>query len=381
MKPINIYICVEIATREYKFKNKIKDFLNQKNFNVILNYTDTIIDGQLSGKLEPGVTIVKSIQRYTFKKLLLLKLIGARVIYLEEEAWVPFNDQDLLDRRLPKINLELCDLVLVPNKYLYNLVRDNNNLDANKFVFFGSNRMVKKSDSFKLNQFKTVLFIGSFGAIENQKKYLKIFLNELSYLKSIIKRRKYKRYFEYWNEDKTSLYELMNDLSLKGYKVFYRPHPSETNFTTSNKVTLLDNIEPIGVIANKFDLIIHSGSTCTFEISSPNIICVSKWRFDDININSKNHGPIIQNCNDLDKLMNSNFRCIYNDGYYVNEIDYSGLLSFLNHLKIRKTIFKNFIIFYYSLYLKYMSRFFRDDQLIQRKKFNIKSFEKQFRNN
>ena len=72
VKPLKVYLSIEIATREQRFKIELAKILEKNGFEVELGFTDIIIDGILTGEKPSGILFVKSIQRYTFLKLLLL---------------------------------------------------------------------------------------------------------------------------------------------------------------------------------------------------------------------------------------------------------------------------------------------------------------------
>ena len=112
---MNLYIPIEFKNRELGPKLwLIKNFIDLEKYNVIFGNTDVIISKILKGKFQPGVIILKSAQKYFFFKILLLKLLGNFIILLEEEAWVPYNLNDLIRRRFPLRTLVLINKIWLP---------------------------------------------------------------------------------------------------------------------------------------------------------------------------------------------------------------------------------------------------------------------------
>ena len=372
---MNVYICVEIASREMIFKKYIKNILNENNFKCVLGFSDDIIDGLISGKLSSGIIIVKSIQIYTLPKLVFLRLSGNKIVYMEEEAWVPLNDEDILRRRFPKITYKLCSAVFSPNKYYYDLISTVPFTSKQKIFNVGSKRMSSKKE-FNVSKFKTILFLGSYGVLTSEKRFLDFLSHELGFIDKYRLRKKYKKYFVQYKDDKLALFKLMNTLAKdKNLKVSYRPHPSEKNIILDNNIKLATNKTPIVEICKDHDLIIHSGSTSTFEIPTGKVLCYSSEKSNDILQNSKFHGPIAHTIDDIYKICKSNFKCIYNDFYFVNKFDENIFINTLKEINVKPfKPFKLFINFIYKFYLETISPFRRKRNKIlidhKRKRFN-----------
>jgi len=373
---MNIYICVEIASREMIFKKYIKNVLNENNFKCILGFSDDIIDGLISGKLSSGIIIVKSIQIYTLRKLVLLRLSGNKIVYMEEEAWVPLNDEDILRRRFPEITYKLCSAVFSPNKYYYDLISSVPFTNKEKIHNVGTKRMSLKKE-FNVSNFKSILFLGSYGALTSEKRFLDVFSKELGFIDKYRLRKKYKKYFVQYNDDKLALFKLMKTLAKdNNVNISYRPHPSEKNTILYNNIKLATNKTPIEEICKDHDLIIHSGSTSTFEISTGKVLCYCSEKSTDILQNSKFHGPIAHTIDDIYKICKSNFKCIYNDFYFVNKFDENIFINTLKDINFKpfKPLkpFKLLINFIYKFYLVTISPFRRNKILLdhKRKRFN-----------
>ena len=299
---MNVYICVEIASREMTFKKYIKNKLNKNNFKCVLGFSDDLIDGLISGKLSSGIIIVKSIQRYTLFKLILLRLAGNKIVYMEEEAWVPLNDVDIIKRRFPNITYKLCSAVFSPNKYYSELISSLSFTKKNIFNV-GSNRMSPKKE-FNVKTFENILFLGSYGALSSEKKFLDIFTKELNLIDRFRSKKLYKYYFKQYSEDKLTLFDLMKNMSKdRNYNISYRPHPSE-KLSLDDSIMLESNEIPVSESCEKYDLIIHSGSTSTFEIKSGKVLCFCSSNTNDILQNSKFHGPIAHTIDDIYKICN-----------------------------------------------------------------------------
>lgn len=376
IKANKVYLSIEIATREQRFKRELAKILEKKGFEVELGFTDVIIDGILTGQKPSGILVIKSIQRYNFLKLLLLNLLGVKIIYLEEEAWVPYDDKDLIRRRLPRRTSCLCHVILSPNYYYYKLIKKNIIWKKPKVIFIGSNRMKKKTKPFLINKIpRKILFIGSFGALENRKYFLNAKLNEVGLLKKYFHVRAYKKIFKYWLKDKNLFLDFMKSLLNEGFEISYRPHPKESIKNLPKKINICSNNIPIVDQAKNFDLIIHSGSTCAFEIDTPNVICFSNKQT-LINNNSKFYGPIISSLSEFYKIFDSSIGCIYNDLPFVNELKHKKLINELDNMYLFKPLFSVIIFWISKIYLKNLSQIFRDEKLQSDKIKQIEHFEK-----
>lgn len=370
---MNVYLCVEIASREMTFKKYLQNILNKNNVNCIVGFSDDLIDSLISGKLDSGIIIVKSIQRYILLKLILLRLTGNRVVYMEEEAWVPLNDVDIIKRRFPKSTYKLCSSVLCPNNYYNDLIKSLS-FTKNNIFNVGSNRMSTKKE-FNVKTFKKVLFLGSYGALDSEKKFLDIFTNELNLFDKLCLKKLYKYFFRQYLKDKSKLFDLMKSMSKdSNLNIYYRPHPSESNIYVDN-ISLEPNNIPISESCKKYDLIIHSGSTSTFEIKSGKVLCYSDSNTNDIHQNSKFHGPIAHNIEDIYKICKSNIRCLYNDLNFVNKFDEILFVSTIEEINLSQfNPFKKIINIIYSVYIKTISPFRRNMFSLHQKRKRIDEF-------
>ena len=120
-------------------------------------------------------------------------------------------------------------------------------------------------------------------------------------------------------------------------------------------------------------MIIHSGSTSTFEISTGKVLCYCSEKSTEILQNSKFHGPIAHTIDDIYKICKSNFKCIYNDFYFVNKFDENIFINTLKVINVKPLKpFKLLINFIYKFYLVTISPFRRNKILLdhKRKRFN-----------
>ena len=159
----------------------------------------------------------------------------------------------------------------------------------------------------------------------------------------------------------------------KKYNVSYRPHPSE-KFINNNNIMIESNNIPVSESCKKYDLIIHSGSTSTFEIDSGKVLTFSSKTTNDIHQNSKFHGPISHSFEDILKICNSKFKCVYNDFYFVNKFKddvFIKGINYVNSKNFKPTKFNFLIKSIYNFYLNKISTYRRNNSLlIQKKKKN-----------
>ena len=113
-------------------------------------------------------------------------------------------------------------------------------------------------------------------------------------------------------------------LLLKEFEISYRPHPKESLKNLPKEINICSNNIPIVDQARNFDLIIHSGSTCAFEIDTPNVICFSN-KNSSINNNSKFYGPIISSLSEFYKILDSSIGCVYNDLPFIDVLNTKNL--------------------------------------------------------
>ncbi len=301
---MNLYIPIEFKNRELGPKLwLIKNYIDLERYNVIFGNTDVIISKILKGKIQPGVIILKSAQRYFFYKILFLKILGNFLILLEEEAWVPYNSRDLIRRRFPLRTLVLINKIWLPyvnikksfSKFKYYLLR-------NKIIVTGHPRInyFKQINVGLINNTNTntntnkILIISSFGY--NTKLNVSIFLssmkNELGYINFIKHKKKYKHFKEEVEKDYDFMLKLISYLNTKNFTIHYRPHPSEIIDSKSNFLNLLkirrDNFTEIE--KENYKYIIHFGSTFALDLlilGFLNVICVDRRNDPEILTNSK----------------------------------------------------------------------------------------------
>ena len=157
---MNIYLPIEFKERELGPKILLSNELrNLRDFTFYVGNYDLIIRKILKGELAPGIIIFKSIQRYLFPKLVILKILGFKFIHLEEESWVPFDTEDLLLRRYPLRNLFLVSSVWMPIKIDFKPFSFRK-IFRNKFTVVGHPRVnyFLKSQSLLLKRTEDILY-------------------------------------------------------------------------------------------------------------------------------------------------------------------------------------------------------------------------------
>ena len=298
---MNIYLPIEFKERELGPKILLSNELrNLSDFTFYVGNYDLIIRKILKGELAPGIIIFKSIQRYLFPKLVILKILGFKIIHLEEESWVPFDTEDLLLRRYPLRNLFLISCVWMPIKIDFKPYSIRN-IFRNKFTVVGHPRvnyfLKSQSSNNRTSDYlsKKILIISSFAYINNVNEYN--FWNstrdELGLMNSFFFRIKYKQIFNNILSDYEYMIAFIEYLISEGFVVEYRPHPSENDKIISNRFPTI-NITPrdnYDIIEEKnYRYIVHFGSTFALDLIKngfKNVVCLDRLKTPQILTNSK----------------------------------------------------------------------------------------------
>jgi hypothetical protein len=357
-----VYFPVEIIQREFDYKSKLADLLNGNGFQASLKPLDDLFDDLLNSALPPGIIIVKSIQRYLFFKLLILRLLGNRIVYLEEEAWVPFSTDDIIRRRFPKRNRLLIDHILCPNKFLFDAYRLERFVKSDRITLVGSERMRNK-DVFRIRKVSKVLIIGSVVS-ESWDDYWSIYKSELGFFANL-RKREYKCFYEMVMLDHSRLIEIGNQLSERGFSVFYRPHPAELMHGIHGvNMEILDNSVKVGLQALDFDLVLHSGSTSAFELSGVNIVAVSHESSLNVHANSKFYGPMVHNLTQLETLIASKFSCLFYNDLMVTGFDGEKFLNIMKKCGRKHRINLPFASILFKIYRSTLMKVRRNNKLV-----------------
>jgi surface carbohydrate biosynthesis protein len=298
---MNIYLPIEFKERELGPKILLSNELrNLRDFTFYVGNYDLIIRKILKGELAPGIIIFKSIQRYLFPKLVILKILGFKFIHLEEESWVPFDTEDLLLRRYPLRNLFLISSVWMPIKIDFKPYSIRN-IFKNKFTVVGHPRvnyfLKSQSSNNRTSDYlsKKILIISSFAYINNVNEYN--FWNstrdELGLMNSIFFRIKYKQIFNNILIDYEYMIAFIEYLISESFVVEYRPHPSENDRIISNRfptinITPRDNYDLIE--EKNYRYIVHFGSTFALDLIKngfKNVVCLDPLKTPQILTNSK----------------------------------------------------------------------------------------------
>ena len=354
-KNILVYFPVEIMQREYAYKSEIVKLLTSNGYSACLMPLDDLFDDLLSGKASPGIVVVKSIQRYLFIKLLILRLLGNFIIYMEEEAWVPFNDEDIVRRRYPR-----------RNRYLFRVYNRVSLFGRDRIRLVGSNRMRIKEDT-SFHSSKNVILLGSIVSV-SWDRYWEIYKSELGILGTIYKRL-YRVYYDKLSLDHEVLLEIGLGLLERGWSVSYRPHPAEdVEVFADNRIRILDNRLSVSDQSKLFDVILHSGSTAVFELGTSNVVAVSHHTTEDIHANSKCFGPLVNNVGQLDRFLSGGINCAYNNEDYVNPFDIDSFNGILELIWEKERHGFKFLSVLFILYKKFFLNSRRNMELIRKRR-------------
>ncbi len=217
------------------------------------------------------ILIDKSCQSYQLEYLSRLRNKGNYIIVAEEEAWVPFDVDDFLCRRLPNDAADVIDELWIPHNapiknYIPKAFKTFNITHPRTVIAEKSYKEALIIEGNKNIKFGVVLFVSSFGLLSSDVD----FLNAMAVDGTNIDIEKYKNIYKDLQirfEHFTKIIKYFNDCA-HSFQVKVRPHPAEIGLWeqfVSDKRIMFDYGDYIESIA-KSDLIVHSGSTVAFDI-------------------------------------------------------------------------------------------------------------------
>lgn len=355
---MKFYFPIEFFRREFNSKLFLSSLLLHNNSNSIcLGNSDILIDRCLRGEFDSGIILIKSMQLYIWPKLLLLRILGFKVFLLEEESWVPFNDFDIKCRRLPVVNQILINGILCPNQYFFELK------SYSKKLLFGHprinvfSRTIIKPSNRPISE--KILLISSFGFVNNLNpnySFLNTIRQEIGWLKFLLYQKRYQSYYEKVKKDFDDCRMVYHMLTKMGFKVSYRPHPSEN--TCDLDMTLSQYNLPIEKDAVDYGTIIHFGSTIAFDLEllkyKGNIVCYSDKSTLDILTNSKLSGIIIHDISKLSGIISSPISCVRDSNKFLLGVSENSIISFFKEIDILKfygsqSLFKGLVRYIYRV--------------------------------
>lgn len=275
----NVYIAYENASREFYPRLELAISLKKKNPNasIFIGSKTKLIN--LSKSHGPGILILKGLD--TTERMKKYKVLGHYIVVLSEEL-SPISSTDAtfnyLKREASYSDTSLIDLYLVENNQIEEL---SNTILKCKVVATGwprfeisqhiyNNRWIDLSNS------NSILFVSNYG-INTQirkKKYVVEAKKELVTNKDMLaitqfvdsKYNGYQRSIEFLNKlNKT----------LQNYKITVRPHPAESlrqwRRDLNKNITIVDNIADINSYLLSASVLIHPGSTTSYQAKLKNI--------------------------------------------------------------------------------------------------------------
>jgi surface carbohydrate biosynthesis protein len=278
-------VVIERAERELEAKILLARNLREQGFHVIIGLRENLLDfvrTSLSNLQYKFVWIDKSCPSYMIGWFVWLKKKGAHIVILEEEAWSPFNTEDLIRRRFAKQVVEIVDEIWSPTKRLFESLIEIYP-DCKKKVFFTSHPRndVMNGRKYKIdskNGMTTISFFSTFGLLNDEKVVMEEMLLQCGSheYESI-----YKAYLRQWRKDLQLFKSVLKNMPHNsGLKYIFRAHPAEVDIYNNE---FFSNLEGFEVSHNTYirdiersDFIVHSGSTLAFDVySSPvKTICI-----------------------------------------------------------------------------------------------------------
>jgi len=336
---MNVYLPIEFKERELGPKIFLSYKLSKNfSYNYFIGNYDLLIRDVLTGKLPPGIIIFKSIQRYLFPKLLVLRLLGCKFIHLEEESWVPFDSKDLLLRRYPIRNILLMSKIWMPIEIDLRFDKIRSKF-RNKFHFTGHPRIdyftKLNSNCFDGNSSfsNSILIISSFAYINNidQYNFWKSTRDELGIFNSVFYKPKYKSIYNEITRDYEFMLMFISHLIKENIRIDYRPHPSENSevikrIAPSLNITQRDNFREIS--NNNYRHIVHFGSTFALDLIKngfKNVVCLDRKTFPSILSNSKLSSVYVNEFNFVKRNFNSTVTCLPSIDYLFSPFTFSEI--------------------------------------------------------
>ena len=238
-----VYLPIEIYNRDFHSKSVLAYYLIKKNFSVILGRKAEIHEmiTQKTQGIYFGVVTVDNYSSF-YKKL---KLLGHKIIVLDEEGLVTFEKKMYLDLKVSETTIKNIDHLLVwgnENKKI--LLSSKCSKFRNKIHVTGNPRidLLKKkySSIFLDNEREIIKNYGKFILINTSFSFSDHYTKNLDYLyelkkQKVIKNKKdearFKDYSKIIQKTKKIFLDTIKELSEKYPKlnVVIRPHPSENH--------------------------------------------------------------------------------------------------------------------------------------------------------
>ena len=277
-----VIIIIEIAQREYQAKKALQNTINTTGRHTMVPPREYAV-AYLKKNREIGEEILiieKSAQHYLRNWFSFIKNMGASLIVLEEEGWVPFNWEDYMARRLPKSNVKFIDEYWCSNRVLFENVKfQYPNL---KTILTGHprwdvlNRNAFKCVTPKDNDRDTILLVSTFGMLSSDIDFMKVIQSEtgenfdMEFYDKILAQLKIK--FEEW----CTFLGHFEKFQHPTLKTRLRLHPAELGVydeSLLNKYQISTN--SLGQDLRESFIVIHPGSTVAFDAEAcgvPNIM-------------------------------------------------------------------------------------------------------------
>ena len=394
----NLYILMEITSRELDANLILIIFSLKKNFNVFLGDSSTYRHLLKKKMLIPGVVLTKSVTHGEKKSNLhnKFKSQGFILTSIDHEHGVLDNldyKNFFIKSRIEKKELEKFDAFFCWGDYDYkNLIKCFPNF-KNKFFLTGSNRVDAwknaKQKNYLKDDIKRISIFSNFAFSNNKYNEKKIFslkkeagyynrcpellMQEklfLSYQKKLIKR----------------FVSLINFLVIKypNYNFFFKPHPTENKNFWEKKLLNCQNLTIISQgssasLIKSSDLIIQTRCTTSVEasinsINHINFIPVNaKHGFakfvDKISNNAKNKSEIVRLINYLmfskkknfKKLKKLNSRILFKNKISSSEkmsLVFKSLSKKIDNYKFQVFFYIKIHLFFYEFYYDLKSNFY-----------------------
>ena len=267
-----VIIIIELAQREYQAKNILLEKIQGTGRNaIILPREYAVAYLKKNQAIAHEILIIeKSAQYYQRKWFSMIKNMGASLIVLEEEGWIPFDWKDFMSRRLPQSSIPFIDEYWCSNRLLYQKVHCR--YPDLKIAFTGHPRwnILNKQFQTRTNSFgcdkDVVLLVSTFGMLSSDVDFMKVIQSETgdNFDREMYEKIKLqlKRKFAAWCE----FLETVAECRQPKFTARLRLHPAEVNVYDK---ALLDKYS-ISTYSLEHDLnesclVIHPGSTVTFD--------------------------------------------------------------------------------------------------------------------
>ena len=296
----NLYIIMEITTRELQANLILTIFSLKKNFNVFLGDSSTYKKLLKKKLLSPGIVLTKSVTHGLRKSNIhnLFKSQGFILTSIDHEHGVLDNlnyKKFFIKSRIEKKELEKFDAFFCWGQHDYKNLTEYFDIYKNKFFLTGSNRVdawkyAKKNSCHKNDDKKKISIFSNFAFSNNKLSIKKIFSlkNNAGYYDRCPELLTQEKFFlNYQKKLIKKFVNLVNYLVKKypNYNFFFKPHPTENlsfwkkKFLNKKNLKIIDDGNSTALIKNS-DLIIQTRCTTSVEatinsIKSINFIPIS----------------------------------------------------------------------------------------------------------